>query len=210
MYYPKQGTPKNIVTYQNVSEYRAAAMEFLFQRVRPIVIEEAERQIQEVFPEGLPDPKNMITVNIRWGDKAREMELQPIERYIYAVTELLMDRPPPSDNNSTTDNSIHIYLASEDPAAITAFTAAAPSSWIIHHSGPKIVVQNKNMLAQENANGQNGLESLGALLVSLESNGYVLTTGSNWSRLINELRKNVLNPRCDYCTKMIDLKYGEW
>jgi tagatose-1,6-bisphosphate aldolase len=60
------------------------------------------------------------------------------------------------------------------------------------------------------ANGKNALESLGALLVAMESYGYVLTTGSNWSRLMNELRKNVVDPRCGKCTKMIDLLDGEW
>jgi hypothetical protein len=188
----------------NVTDFHAASMEWLFQNVKPIVIEEAERQIRDTFPDGLPNPNNMITVNIRWGDKGREMELQPIERYINAVTELLKERP----QIDVTDTSIHIYLATEDPDAINAFNAAAPSSWIIHNSGPTNPVGNKDMMSQ--ANGKNGLESFGALLISMESNGYVLTTGSNWSRLINELRKNVINPRCGNCTKMIDLMYGEW
>jgi hypothetical protein len=58
--------------------------------------------------------------------------------------------------------------------------------------------------------GQFGLVALGSLLVAMESNDYVLTTGSNWSRLINELRKNVINLRCDDCTMLIDLVEGEY
>jgi hypothetical protein len=190
----------------DVSDFRAASIEWLFQSVNPIVIQEAERQIQQAFgPEGLPDRRNMITVNVRWGDKAREMELQPISRYIDAVDELLRER---NRTDARDDDPIHIYLASEDPRAIDEFKAHAQPSWIVHSSGPTNPLDNTNMMAQ--ANGKNGLESLGALLVAMESYGYVLTTGSNWSRLINELRKNVVNPRCRQCTKMIDLLEDEW
>ena len=56
-----------------------------------------------------------------------------------------------------------------------------------------------------------GLQSFGALLLSMVSNRYVLSTGSNWSRLINELhvRKIVVDPRCNNCTIMIDVAPGE-
>ena len=54
--------------------------------------------------------------------------------------------------------------------------------------------------------GRAGLVSLASLLVSLESNRYVLTLGSNWSRLINELRATVVDYRCGNCTKMINLR----
>jgi hypothetical protein len=50
----------------------------------------------------------------------------------------------------------------------------------------------------------------GSLLVAMEANYFVLTTASNWSRLMNELRKNFVEPRCNNCTLMVDLKYGEW
>jgi hypothetical protein len=55
-----------------------------------------------------------------------------------------------------------------------------------------------------------GLVTLALLLVSMEANTFVLTTASNWSRLINELRKNVLDPRCNNCTLMVDLISDEW
>ena len=54
--------------------------------------------------------------------------------------------------------------------------------------------------------GRAGLESLASLLVSLESNRYVLCLGSNWSRLINELRATVVDYRCRNCTKMLNLR----
>ena len=42
--------------------------------------------------------------------------------------------------------------------------------------------------------GRLGYNSLLALLIALEADYYVLTTASNWSRLINELRLNVVEP----------------
>jgi hypothetical protein len=190
----------------DVSDFRAAAMEWLFQSVKPNVIREARRQIYTAFGlAGLPDPSNMITVNIRWGDKFKEMKLQPVSRYIEAVEELLNQRNNISDSRNDT---VHIYLTTEDTTAIHEFLEAAPDSWIVHTSGPNISPNNTDMMSI--ANGRSGIESLGALLVAMESNGYVLTTGSNWSRLINELRKNVLDPRCNNCTRMIDILPGEW
>lgn len=52
--------------------------------------------------------------------------------------------------------------------------------------------------------GKAGLQSLGALLISMQANRYVLSTGSNWSRLINELRKNIIDPRCGNCTTVAE------
>jgi hypothetical protein len=44
--------------------------------------------------------------------------------------------------------------------------------------------------------GAAGLHSLTTLLVALEADHYVLTTDSNWSRLIDELRRSVLDRDC--------------
>ena len=44
-----------------------------------------------------------------------------------------------------------------------------------------------------------------ALLLALEANYYVLTTQSNWSRLINELRVNRINKLCGDCTHIADI-----
>ena len=53
--------------------------------------------------------------------------------------------------------------------------------------------------------------SLIALALSLEANYFIGTTGSNWSRLLNELRLNRVHGLCGgECTEFIDLKAGEW
>jgi hypothetical protein len=46
------------------------------------------------------------------------------------------------------------------------------------------------------SNGFAGLQSLITLLVALEADNYVLTTDSNWSRLIDELRRSVIDRDC--------------
>ena len=67
-----------------------------------------------------------------------------------------------------------------------------------------------------------GRHSLISLLIAMEARHYIITTGSNWSRLIDELRTNVLNAKCEieksaidsrigdsYCTTVMDLMKGD-
>jgi hypothetical protein len=184
-----------------VREFMSAAMEYLFQSLQPTVIAKAEEQMRRAFPGGMPDPDNIITVHMRWGDKGAELQTLPAEAFVNGAQKMAQEAP-------RMRRPIHIYLASEDIDAINAFTRAAPSEWIIHTSGPTQMTDDKDMIAFRS--GQNGMDSLAALLVSLQSNNYVLVTTSNWSRLINELRTSVIDPRCQRCTRMLDLHPGQW
>jgi len=185
----------------SVHEFMSAAMEYLFQSIQPVVIVEAERQARQSFPLGLPDPDNLVTVHMRWGDKETELGSKlPAGTYVEGVKFVLKARQ--------IESPVHVYLASEDIAAINAFSDQAPKHWRIHTSGPTQEGFDKDMLRFRS--GLNGLSSLGALLLSMQSNHYVLATTSNWSRLINELRSNVIDPRCDNCTQMVDLHPGQW
>jgi hypothetical protein len=173
-----------------------AAMEFLFQNVTDIVIEEAEKQLQEI---NVVPTENFITINIRWGDKWREMKLVSIEDYVNATTQILTQKERNGEEN------VHIYVASEDTNAVKKFKDAAPSNWRIYQSGPKLSKDNERMeQIAKDSSGKAGLQSLGALLISMQANRYVLSTGSNWSRLINELRKNIIDPRCGNCTTIAE------
>ena len=158
----------------------------------------------------LPDSNSLITVHIRWGDKQKEMELVTLDEIIDGTKQLL------SEEEIAGSKPVHIYVTTEDPLAVDQFRAASASNWIVHSSGPKNPTLAKNgnkevkmMDAAYESKGRAGLQSLGALLISLQANRYVLATQSNWSRLINELRKSVVDSRCGSCTKMIDLRYGE-
>jgi hypothetical protein len=122
------------------------------------------------------------------------------------------------DNDS--DDKVHILLCTEDPEALDHFMKVKPVHWNVYIDQYYVEmlpyreqvgnVLNANVMTAESLNGRSGLIALGSLLVAMEANDYVLTTGSNWSRLMNEIRKNIINPRCDNCTTMIDLKHGEY
>jgi hypothetical protein len=187
-----------------LSGVRAACMEWLFQHVTQVAIDEAERQVKESFgSRGVPPSRSLITVHIRWGDKGGEMELLPVERYINGTMDLL------SQDERSGKSPVHIYVASEDPHAIRLFRETAPRHWQVYSSGPTNRLNVTDMIeAGESTKGAAGLESIAALLLSMEADRYVLTTRSNWSRLINELRKNVVDPRCGNCTTIVELHPG--
>lgn len=219
-----------------LTDFRAASMEYLFhQGVSSLLIQEAERQIGLLFGASNTDdgtdprlskssaskaslllkpavvPVDLIVVHMRWGDKFWEMDLAPASEYIHAVNQLLIAR------GQSINATANIYLSSEDPKAIAAFSAAAPSSWTVHVDRTVTELNvyrptkgNRASWTTRNTKGRAGLVALGSLLVALEANDFVLTTKSNWSRLMNELRKNVIDPRCGNCTRMIDLRPGEW
>jgi hypothetical protein len=186
-------------------EFRAASTEYLFHRISPLVIKESQRQIGLLFgSQGVPD--DIITVHIRWGDKFWEMDLPKIEEYISAIQTL--------NQNASTAN---IYLATEDPKALDEFIKAKPIGWKVYHDvtirelnafRPK--KGNRASWATRNTKGRAGLVALGSLLVSLEANYFVLTTKSNWSKLMDQIRTNIVDPRCRNCTRMIDLRPGVW
>ena len=53
--------------------------------------------------------------------------------------------------------------------------------------------------------GSAGLFSLIALVLALEARLFVLTTASNWSQLLDRLRRVRLDPACGGCTDAVDL-----
>jgi hypothetical protein len=193
-----------------LTEFRAASMEYLFHRISPIILQEAERQVGLLFGSG-GVPADLITVHMRYGDKFWEMDLAPAEEYTAAVSQILLQR------GQGHNRSANIYLATEDPRAVNAFLSAAEPGWkvLVDRTVPELdnyrpVKGNRASWTTKNTKGRAGLVALGSLIVALEANDFVLTTKSNWSRLMNELRKNVLDPRCGNCTQMIDLRPGEW
>jgi hypothetical protein len=188
------------------AEYRAAATEYFFQRASPLLIQEAKRQMGIVFPEGVA-PHDLITLHIRWGDKFWEMDLPSIQEYVDAVKLVLPE-------NATTAN---IYLSTEDPKAYKEFMEGIPIGWNVY---PDITLHeinafrpkkgNRASWATRNTKGRAGLVALGSLLVAMEANKFVLTTKSNWSAMMDNLRTNIVDPRCGNCTQAVDLRPGVW
>ena len=215
----KESCPDVIQNNGGIRAIRTATTEFLFTRISALVQEEGERQLNQVFANRTTTtsvPHNLITVHIRWGDKADEMELVPITKYIGAVYQILDQR---RGNQVDSSGGVHIYVATEDPEALRQFRAIAPDEWNIYvdqyhtellsHRKESTVYNGIPQMARE-LSGRPGLIALGSLLVAMEANDYIFTTSSNWSRLMNEIRISIINPRCRNCTTMIDLNPGEW
>jgi hypothetical protein len=198
----------------STKELQAAAIEYLFRNVSKVVINEAERQLNLVFPSGNVPP-GLIVVHIRWGDKGYEMQKVPISEYLAGIQTILQQRGIRDDKNET----VHVYLATEDQNAVREFKAAVPPNWNVfvdryfeemlpyRSLGDEKTWQTNNANA-ERTKGKSGLIALASLLVAMEANYFVLTTKSNWSVLINELRENVVDPRCQGCTLLVDLRPG--
>jgi hypothetical protein len=225
------GSPSRLGVHKesaNEEMIQLATIESLFTRVTPLVFEEAERQLNLVFGDlgtGAAVPKDLITVHIRWGDKVEnfygkhkrypEMKKVSIEEYINAIRQILERRrqrqlQQPSDMSLNTAN---IYLATEDPSAVNEFRAAMPQEWNLYVDRFLTETQIHRVneyngaakLAKE-FKGRTGLLALGSLLVAMEANDFVLTTESNWSRIMDELRRSIVDSRCGNCTIMIDLR----
>lgn len=148
---------------QMIPELRAAGIELLFSSVSKLVINEAERQLSRVFPKGVPP--DLITVQIRWGDKKKEMKLLPIDAYIEGVKKILEMK------GSSTDKA-NVFLSTEDPMAVESFQQNCPPGWKVyvdqyfHEMLPHRVAEyNGNPKASKETNGHAGLIALGTFVV---------------------------------------------
>lgn len=214
--------------YQGLTrqDVRRSALEFLFANLSPLVVEEAERQLNLVF-DGLEKvPDDLIAVHIRWGDKEKEMKLVSINEYIKGIQQIIEERKQRNrEKNGGISKGIHgmqpanIYLATEDPKAVQAFRDSIPPEWNLYVDQAfedllphRVAEYNGSPKMSKSIQGRAGLIALGSLLVAMEANDYVLTTASNWSRLMNELRQTIVDSRCGNCTRMVDLRRvrNEW
>lgn len=109
-----------------------------------------------------------------------------------------------------------IMFSTEDPIAEEEFRLAAHPSWNVNMDHfyteylpfrmNRTQVYNAHSYITEDLNGKPGLWALGSFLGAMEANFFVLTTITNWSRLLNELRTNAMDSRCCGCTDMIDVQ----
>ena len=109
-------------------------------------------------------------------------------------------------------SSVNIFLTTEDPHASAAFKSHATviaKKWKIFEYSAAVSNYGSThtpALDATSTKGKFGLISMIVLLLSMESQYYVLTTASNWSMLINSLLKGVVmqNVDIDY----IDLRHN--
>ena len=165
-----------------VTAWRTATTDYIFRMARPLLLNHACKLRARLFgPAGAPP--NTILVHIRWGDKGVEMRLKPIRAYVTAVQQIVTRHKL---------SKVTVLLISEDPKAWAAFQGAKRPEWRTVH----MAKLDRSKLA---------LEVLALVYVGLEARFYVLTRGSNWSRLYDELRRSRTDVLCGNCTTMIDL-----
>jgi hypothetical protein len=138
-------------------------------------------------------PRGVVSAHVRHGDKDREMPLQPWSKYMNA-TEALVRSLPNSLNRiifvSTEDDAvINESVGSGQEAGWTTMYSLLPRS--NDHEPPATVI---NRLAPGREASITRLHFT-QLLMALEADAWVGTRGSNWNRLIDELRC-VWVPKC--------------
>jgi len=184
--------------------FRAAAIEYLFSNLNPALVKAAEDAIGGVFgADGIPE--NLITLHLRWGDKHTEMKLVSEKEYYDALDKMIT-------KHSLIDP--HIYVTTESLDGLEKLQEQLKThnkTWKLHHFAPAIYHSKSEMSPMQmaaNSEGSLGKNSLVALLLAMEAKYYIVTSGSNWSRLIDELRKNVVDVQCNQCTDIADLREG--
>ena len=107
----------------------------------------------------------------------------------------------------------HIFVSTEESQAVIKLQEQLDKhgkTWKLHHYAPLIATNT----AEHRHRGPNGKNAIIALMLAMEAKYFVITTGSNWSRVMNELRTNVVDVACGNCTRMVNLRqahtYQDW
>jgi hypothetical protein len=133
-----------------------------------------------------PLPSGSIHAHIRAGDKFDEMRLVQSKTFLEAAVRLSVDNP--------FSYTKFMYVASDSSDRLRDCLLSKPNGWSIGHAHmyrkPEGQV-NVEILTQGYAEGHVGqlaLRHLAELMLALEADAWVGTRGSNWNRLIDELR----------------------
>ena len=87
-----------------------------------------------------------------------------------------------------------VFLTTEDPKAVEAFREAAPDNWKIILYKPALQ-HNHHPAGAAHGDKRAGWNSMIALVLAMQSDKLVITSGSNWGRLMEELCLERF-PRC--------------
>eukprot|EP00850_Spirogloea_muscicola_P015392 SM000117S25512 [mRNA] locus=s117:217810:219589:- [translate_table: standard] len=141
-------------------------------------------------------PRPIVSVHVRQGDKWLEANLFSLHAYMWLANRLRFHAP----------DLQHVWLSTESERVITH--TAAYKSWQWHYTNITRQSDTTSMVAFEAAIGvQHALESaLVNLLIASECDYFVGMLGSNWNRLINELRLTNGRFRAGYLT----LNFNDW
>jgi len=188
---------------------RAAAYEYVFRRLPDRIVEQTERAAAHLYRNGGPH----VSVHMRWGDKWTENDLPSVAAYIEGVKRVSKGCGLPAH--------LIIFVMTEDPSALAQFKKQAPSEWTVLYHAPALgmggVVDARDHTSKSRktppqdaaaTGGSQGLHSLVALMLSLESSAFVLTGSSNWSRMWEDVIHAKAN-KMQNCRQVLDVcKFG--
>jgi len=191
---PYGGPSLRPAKFLTLGMYRAIAATY-FLRYNPRFKAELAEGVKRATPAGgMP---SCITVHVRHGDKGTEMALHPLSDYMDAVERMRKEYPAVSGINT-------IMLSTEDEHVIEETRQYAAYRFIFtehpRHNEFSPMEQAKRIGYNETLNSFINLE------LSMLCQGFVLTTGSNWSRLLDELRLT----RGKWNTPVLDIEPGQW
>jgi len=136
-------------------------------------------------------PPPLIAVHVRRGDKGKEMTLRPVSRFVQAVKQVQL--------SSVRRGWPAVFLTTESEDVVGAFQEAFSAP-------PQLVYVDRERSNKDFSIGYNDtMADLLSLFVSLESTYFVGTLGSNWSRLVDELRRVWAAPSDGCCTQMVEV-----
>ena len=145
----------------------------------------------------LPLPPKTFSCHVRHSDKGKEMQLLDFKVYAAAVRKEAAIRGLPA---------FHIFVSTEDPVVVEdALKEFGARALVVPYSR-----SNPPSLSAHMAGGANEtLHGLLNLWVSLEATYFVGQLGSNWNRLIDELRRVWPGSRhAGCCTRFIEVGCG--
>jgi hypothetical protein len=125
----------------------------------------------------LPLPRGTLSLHVRHGDKNTEMALVPFREYLKGAEELFRWQPLSLQRT--------LFVSTEDPQVIQQASTTS-GQWLALYSD--IPRHNSNGFEQLRMADDMTLLHITQLLMALECDAWVGTLGSNWNRLIDELR----------------------
>ncbi len=131
-----------------------------------------------------PLPSGTISAHIRGGDKKKEMKLVAPARYVEAATELIQ-RMPNSFSSRT------LFVSGDEERAIQESRVLAEKErlpFVYTHIHRQIGGYHLRNWTSKDDVTANFYGHLLQLLMCLEADAWIGTRGSNWNRLIDELR----------------------
>jgi len=152
-------------------------------------------------------PRGCISIHVRHGDKGHEMTLFNLASYITAAENMLSSNATlvrlTGDLNETRKVRA-IYLSTEDPEVIEE----TANFWKWRFFWLHEELTNANMGELQSQGAERVIKDLVTLKLHLQCSAAVATWGSNWNRLIEELRSTLgfrphapvwdLNNKCLY------------